>query len=170
MAHALKSVLAANLDAAYLEHMIDSIWHLRGSTSIDRLGSNEEALDRVEELLREQLKRQIHRSTDEVVFHSPLWEGYFGPNWLAMVIYDHGRFSTEQSGHHRILKYDLRSFHGFVFCLFGAAMFFAFGAADGGFAKGIKYAAFCFGWLYGMNMILAWLRIPRAIRKAVRST
>ncbi len=85
-----------------------------------------------------------------------------------MVIYDHGRFWLEQHENQRILKYDLRSLHGFVFCLFGAAMFFTFGAADGGLTKGLKYAAFCFGWLYGMNMLLAWIRIPRAIRKAVR--
>ena len=148
--------------------MIDSVWHLRGSVLIGHLVSEDDALDRIEGLLRAQLKRKIDRSHGEVVFHSPLWEGYFGPNWLAMVIYDQGRFWLEQREGQRLLKFDLRSLHGFVFCLFGAAMFFAFGAADGGLIQGLRYAAFCFGWLYGMNMILAWLRIPRAIRKALR--
>ncbi|NML06194.1 hypothetical protein [Sphingomonas sp. G-3-2-10] len=147
--------------------MLDFIWHLRGAATLKDTRSDSEVLDSVEQLLQRQRKTRILRSSDQVNFKSPLWEGYFGPNWLAMVIYDDGRFWIERSIGTRCLKYDLRSLHGFVFCLFGAVMFFGFGAADGGVVKGVKYAAFAFGWLYGMNMVLAWLRIPRAIRKAV---
>lgn len=48
-------------------------------------------------------------------------------------------------------------------------MFFGFGTLDGGIASGLKYAAFAFSWLYGMNILLAYLRVPRAIRNAMRT-
>jgi hypothetical protein len=123
-------------------------------------------LDRIEDLLERQRKPVIRRGEDDLVFDSPMWSDFFGPNWLAMVLYDRGRFWIEQGSDGRILRYDLRSLHGFVFCLFGAAMFFAGGLVEG-VAEGLKFAAIAFGWLYGMNMLSAWARIPRAIRKAV---
>ncbi len=49
-------------------------------------------------------------------------------------------------------------------------MFFAFGLADGGLLGGLKLAALAFGWLYGMNVLLALARVPPLIRKAVRDT
>jgi hypothetical protein len=86
-----------------------------------------------------------------------------------MVIYDRGRFWIEQDLGGRRLRYDLRSLHGMVFCLFGALMFFFFGLAGGGLSGGLKYAAAAFAWLYGMNVLLALGRVPLAIRRAVRS-
>ena len=88
-------------------------------------------------------------------FDDPLWRNPFGPNWHAMVIYDKGRFWIEQRVGVRMLRYDLRSLHGLIFCLFGALMFFAFGAMDGGLAGGITLAAIAFGWVYGMNILSA---------------
>lgn len=35
------------------------------------------------------------------------------------------------------------------------------------FWRGLKLAAFAFSWLYGPHLLMARLRIPRAIRKAV---
>jgi hypothetical protein len=46
-------------------------------------------------------------------------------------------------------------------------MFFVFGLLNIGLPAAAGYAAAAFAWLYGMNMVLAWSRIPRAIRKAV---
>jgi len=51
--------------------------------------------------------------------------------------------------------------------LFGAAMFFTAGSAGGNLSRGIMLAVFAFCWLYGMNMLLAWVRIPRLIRKTI---
>lgn len=150
--------------------MLDFIWHLRGSTPLKDVQSNEEVLDNVEHLLHRQRKSLIHRSSDGVIFKSPFWEDAFGPNWLAMVLYDGGRFWIKQDAGRRLLKYDLCSLHGFAFCLLVAVMFFAFGVASDGLIKGTKYAAFAFGWLYGVNMLLAWIRIPRAVRAAVAQT
>ena len=146
--------------------MWDFIWHLRGSTRIDGKGSNEAVLGRVERLLEQQRKPVTWRGADYLVFESPMWSDLFGPNWLAMVVYDRGRFWIEQGMGGRILRYDLRSLHGFIFCLFAAFIVFFVGLA-GGVGQGLKFAAIAFGWLYGMNMLLAWARAPRAIRKAV---
>jgi hypothetical protein len=149
--------------------MLDFIWHLRGSISLDGLGSNDATLDRVEHLLERQRKGVSDRGPDYLTFDDPLWSDPFGPNWLAMVIYDRGRFWIEQGLGGRRLRYDLRSLHGLVFCMFAAFMAFFFGLADGGLGGGLKWATLAFSWLYGMNILLALGRVPAAIRKAVRS-
>jgi len=149
--------------------MFDFIWHLRGSVALDGVGSNEAALDGVERFLEKQRKGVSERGPDFLEFDDPLWSAPFGPSWLAMVIYDRGRFWIEQGLGGRRLRYDLRSLHGMVFCLFGALVFFFFGLATGGLAGGLEYAAGVFAWLYGMNVLLAVTRVPKAIRKAVRS-
>lgn len=149
--------------------MFDFVWHLRGSVPLDGLGQNELVLDRVEGLLERQRKDVSERGADYVAFDDPLWSNPFGPNWLAMVIYDRGRFWIEQGLGGVRLRYDLRSLHGMVFCLFGALMFFFVGLAGGGLLGGLKFGAGVFAWLYGMNVLLALGRVPRAIRKAVRS-
>jgi hypothetical protein len=142
---------------------LDFIWHLRGTVVLDAATTNEAALRRVERLLDKQRKPVTERGPDHVAFEDPLWRDPFGPNWLAMVIYDRGRFWIEGGR----LHYDLRSLHGMVFCLLGAAMFFLFGLAGGGLAGALKFAALAFGWLYGMNVVLALGRVPGSIRKAV---
>ncbi|HTG78690.1 MAG TPA: hypothetical protein VL553_03725, partial [Sphingomicrobium sp.] len=121
----------------------------------------------VEALLERQRKYVTERDERHVAFDSPLWEGMFDPSWLAMAIYDRGRFWIADGFEGRRLRYDLRSLHGVVFCLFGAAMFFAFGLPDG-VTSGLKLAGLAFGWLYGGNMVLAWTRIPIAIRRAIQ--
>lgn len=148
--------------------MLDFGWHLRGSVPLDGLSRGITALDRVERLLQSQRKTVSERGSDYLVFNDPLWSNLFGANWLAMVIYDHGRFWIEQGHHGQRLRYDLRSLHGMVFCLFGALMFFVVGLS-GGLLGGIKYAAGAFAWLYGMNLVLAHVRVPNAIRKSVTS-
>jgi hypothetical protein len=147
--------------------MIDFIWHLRGSVRLDDLGYKVVALDRVEKLLEKQQKTVSERGSDYLIFNDALWSNPFGPNWLAMVIYDHGRFWIDQD--EQSIRYDLRSLHGMLFCLLGALTFFLFGIASGGLLGGIKFAAGIFAWLYGMNVLLAFVRVPRAIHKAVTS-
>lgn len=149
--------------------MLNLIWHLRGSVSLGGVETNEVVLDRIERLLDTQRNRDRERGQDSIIFEDPLWSDAFGPNWLAMVIYDRGRFWIEQGTGQRRLRYDLRSLHGMVFCLFGAMMFFLFGLANGGALGGLKWAAVAFGWLYGVNVLLALARVPLTIRKAVRT-
>jgi hypothetical protein len=147
--------------------MWDFIWHLRGSAPVHRSVSDEEVLDRVERLLERQRKPASWRGPSDLTFYVPLWEDLIGPNWLAMVIYERGSFWIEQSSRGRLLKYDLRSLHGLVFCLLVAITFFVFGITGNGLSEALSYAALGFGWIYGMNMVLARYRVPRAIRAAV---
>jgi hypothetical protein len=149
--------------------MLDFGWHLRGSVPLDGIGSDTVALDRVEQLLATQQKGVSERGSDYLIFDDPLWRNPFGPNWLAMVIYDRGRFWIEHGLRGRRLRYDLRSLHGMVFCLFAAFTAFFFGLADEGLSGGVKFAAGAFVWLYGMNILLALVRVPSGIRKAVMS-
>ena len=85
-----------------------------------------------------------------------------------MVLYDKGRIWIDQGLSGRTLRYELRSLHAFVFCLIGAAMFFVFGSLDGSLTSGLKFAALAFGWVYGMNLLLALVRVPRKFRKIAR--
>jgi hypothetical protein len=109
------------------------------------------------------------RDANQVTFDAPLWEDLLSSGHYAMVIYDRGRFWIDQELSGRTLRYELRSLHVLVFCLFGAVMFFAFGSLDGDFFGGLKLAALVFCWIYGMNLLLALARVPRKIRKVAHS-
>lgn len=146
--------------------MLDFIWHLRGSAALGN-APTDEVLDGLARLLEKQRKPVIERGTDYLVFDHPLWSGYFGRNWLAMVIYDRGIFWIEQREGERRLRYDLRSLHGFLFCLFAAVAAFFFGLLGDGWAHGLKFGALAFGWLYGMNLLLALARVPSSIEQAL---
>ena len=146
--------------------MIDVLWHLRGAVPLNA-GAADAALNGIERLLAEQRKPVVERTSNTLSFDAPLWEHLFGPNWRALVIYDQGRFWIDQGLSGVELRYELRSLHVFVFCLAGAAMFFAFGLADG-LIGGLKFAVMAFAWVYGINVLLTLVRVPRLIRKAVR--
>lgn len=145
---------------------LDLLWHLRGTVVLAETTTNEAVLRRLERLLKAQRKTVVERGTTHVAFASPLWGDLFASNWLSMIIYDRGRFWIEPGSK---LRYELRSLHGFIFCLLGAGIFFCFGFAFTGLPEGLKLAAMAFGWLYGGNILLALLRVPSAIKKAVRS-
>jgi hypothetical protein len=149
--------------------LLDFVWHLRGSVPLAEMSDHTAVLDSVEQLLEKQQQGASERSSDYVVFDNPLWLNLGGPNWLAMVIYDRGRFFIEQGVSGQKLRYDLRSLHAMVFCLFVAFIAFCFGFADGGITGGLRLAGGVFAWLYGANLLLALLRVPYAIRKAVSS-
>jgi hypothetical protein len=147
--------------------MWDFFWHLRGSTHVHTSASNEEVLDRIERFLERERKPVAQRGSDTIVFHAPFWGELIAPNWLAMAVYDHGRFWIEPGVRGQTVRYDLSSLHALFFCLFGAGIFFVFGLFGGSLSTAITFAGFAFGWIYGMNMVLAWARIPKAIRDAV---
>ena len=149
--------------------MFDFIWHLRGSVPLDGSSSNDSVLDRIESLLERQRKSVVVRDANQVTFYAPLWEDMFSSGHYAMVFYDQGRIWIDQGLRQRTLRYKLRSLHAFVFCLLGAAMFFVFGLLDGGLIGGFKFGALAFGWVYGMNLLLALVRVPSKIRKAART-
>ena len=148
--------------------MIDFFWHLRGSIPTDTDMNPSAIIQRIEGLLEKQRKDITERKDDFISFYTPLWSGIFGPNWLAMVIYEKGRFCVEHSASGCRLRYDLRSLHGFVYCLCAAVFFFVFTVFGNGLLMALGIAALAFSWLYGMNMLLAWIRVPHAIRKAIR--
>jgi len=85
-----------------------------------------------------------------------------------MVIYNYGRFWIDGDAKNRKLHYDLSSLHGFLLCIFFAAVIFLFDILGGGLTHAGHESLFVFGWLYGMNMMLAWVRIPLMIRDAIR--
>jgi len=147
--------------------VIENIWHLRGRTKLPQDAPDAIIFERLEAFLAKQHKPIVSQTNLSIAFNSPLWEDWLTPNWLALVIYDKGTFWIDVGLEGRSLRYDLRSWHGFLFCLAGALMFFAFAGAFGGVAEGIEAALFCFAWLYGGNMALAWARIPLAIKRAV---
>lgn len=143
------------------------LWRLHGSVELYRVTTDQELLDEVARWLKKQWKPVTERGSDFVVFNDPLFATPFTPNWVALSLFDHGRFWIEHEPVGRTLRYELRRLHGFVFCLFGAGVAFLFGLAVGGLAQGLKYGAVSFAWIYGGNALMSWLRVPAAVRKAV---
>jgi len=150
--------------------MIDKIWHLRGTTKLPPDVSDTIIFERLENFLAKQRKPITEQTASSIEFSSPLWEDVFTPNWLALVIYDQGKFWIENGLEGRSLRYELRSWHGLIFCFFGALMFLIFVSTVEDIATGSKFALLAFAWLYGGNMILAWGRVPFAIRKALNGS
>jgi hypothetical protein len=148
--------------------MFDLLWHLRGSIRLDGRLPDIEVLNRVEQMLEKQRKPTIERGSSSIFFEEPLWSNFWGPNWRATVIYDQGRLWIDQYEGQRSLRYDFRSLHAFVFCAVAATTFFVFGLLAGDLVQGLTIAALAFGWVYGMNLILALTRVPLLIRRTVR--
>jgi hypothetical protein len=138
------------------------LWHLGGSVPLDPMAGDEAVLDRLESLLDQQWKLISDRGPAHIEFDA----GFFGHGWSAMVAYDRGRFWIEEAGGGRTLRYDLRSVHGFLFCLLLAAVVFLIALAGEGIMAAATVAALAFGWLYGMNILQALIRVPPLIRRA----
>lgn len=63
-----------------MPRMLDFVWHIRGSVALDGVGSNDDALNRLEHLLDRQRKELSERGSDYLAFDDPLWSNPFGPN------------------------------------------------------------------------------------------
>jgi len=151
--------------------MIDNIWHLRGYVELPPDVTDAITIERLEEFLAKQAKPVRNDTSSSVSFYSPLWENpLIANNGLALAMYDHGNFRIESAPEGRYLRYDLRSLHGMTFCLAGALLFLVFVGFFQGIAAAVPVCLFTFGWLYGGNMLLAWVRIPRAIRNVVKGS
>lgn len=148
--------------------MFDAFWHLRGSLRLAGAAADDATLDRIQHFLERQCKAVNERSAHHVAFDDPLWRNFAKPNWLALVIFDRGTFWIERDRDERRLRYQLRSLHALIFCLFAAVLCCFFGLAAGSATAGLNYAALAFAWLYGMNMLTALVRVPSAIRKALK--
>ena len=144
--------------------MLDRIWHLRGSIPLSVNSSDAVVFDRLAKALSKQQKSIASRDHSSLDFDGPLIT--FGGNWHTLVIYDRGRFEIERGPNHAVLRYDLRSLHAFFFCL-GAGALFAGIALPEGWAAGLRMGLLAIGWLYGMNLILAVLRVPGWLQRAI---
>lgn len=145
--------------------MLHFLWHRRGSVPLQDI-AGDLALDRVEALFEQQGRKAIRSGADRVTFHAPLWATTPGGNWRAMAMYDGGTFWIDRNGEMPVLRYDLRSLHGFVFCLFAAISFAVVGSLESA-AMGLTIGALAFCWFYGGNYVAAAARVPPLIRNAV---
>jgi len=151
--------------------MIHLLWHLRGSVPLDAATSNEAALDRVAAMLEDVALDHVAPVSDDdmpVTERGPDFVA-FTPlvgRWHALAMYDRGRVWIDRGRDSRVLRYDLRGLHGFILCLFLGILVFCFGSTQG-IAQGIKVGALVFGWLYGVNLLIAIVRVPSLFRRTV---
>lgn len=138
--------------------LLDVLWHMRGSVDLNRTASDDVILRRVAKALERQRKPISDSGATFVEFDSPLFSDFFAPNWLALIIYDRGRIWIDRTGVAPVLRYDLRSLHGFIFCLVAAVL--------GGVAGGVGVGLGAFAWLYGMNILLALIRVRGVFERA----
>jgi hypothetical protein len=112
----------------------------------------------VGKILDQQKKPYKHRAKG-IDFDDPIWNDPFGPSWRTLIIFDRGKFWIEQQTTKRIMRYEIRSLHVFVFCLLGATMFATVGFLAEGIT-GLRLGLAALLWLYGMNLALAAVRVP----------
>jgi hypothetical protein len=149
--------------------MIDFLWDLRGTIWLNPDTDQSAVLDRIEQMLEKQRKPVIKRGSTSINFEEPLWSNFWSGNGRATLIYDRGKMWIHRDLEGRTLRYELRSLHTFTFCLVGALTFFVIGSLDGDFRQGLLFGSFAFGWVYGMNILMALIRVPRLIRRTARA-
>ena len=147
--------------------MLDFLWHLRGSITLAKVYLDAVTLDRVELLLKKERKEVIERGSGYLVFNAPFWGDPNDIAWFPMRIYGCCRFWIEQGIHENRLRYDLSSLRILIYWLFIASIGFWLVLTDDSLAGALKTAASAFAWFYGVSILLALLRVPPAIRKAV---
>lgn len=145
--------------------MLHFLWHRRGSVPLQNI-AGDLAMNRVERLLVQQRRTAIRSGAECVLFHAPLRTMPFAANWRPMAMFDRGSFWIDRNDAVPMLRYDLRSLHGFVFCLF-AAIVCTVVASRNGIETGLTIGALAFCWLYGGNVLLAAARVPPLIREAL---
>jgi hypothetical protein len=148
--------------------MFDWLWHLRGSVPLSAMAASETVIERVAVALKKQRKSVSRRGEGFIEFDEPLWRAFFVPNWLTLVIYDRGRIWIDDGPSGRRLRYDVRSLHAFIFCVGAAVLVTTIMSADRRIRAGAPFGLFAFGWLYGMNILLAFLRAPGFFLRAVQ--
>ncbi|QLC22511.1 hypothetical protein HFP51_10150 [Parasphingopyxis sp. CP4] len=89
-----------------------------------------------------------------------------------MALYDKGSFWIAQDGGSRILRYELRSWYVFVSCLAISSIILSFGIGDlvHGQFEGLSIlgaALLFFGFMYGLNVAFAKVRVAAGIKRAV---
>lgn len=142
-----------------------ALWRLRGLAVISPELPTALVMQRLEAVLADQHKAITRPEPNVVGFQSSLLAptGAFAANWLAMATCDRGRFWIEEKGDIRTLHYDLRLFELLVASSAFSGIAFLFQAATGDLATGAGTALFFFAVLYGVNRLLAWVRIPGRI-------
>lgn len=113
-------------------------------------------------LLKNQRKQITARAPDQLRYDGQRGLDFFG-NWRALASYERGQFWVEDGR----MRYDLRSLHGFLFCTTAASLIALVVALLGAPRQGLTFGAIAWGWLYGMNVLIAAVRVPLLIRQAV---
>lgn len=86
-------------------------------------------------------------------------------NWHPMVAFDDIDLEITQSFYGTFVNYRFSTSFIFRFVTCFSAIFFLFGASGRTWIEGAKLAVLSFGWVFGMNYLLGWLRGPRWLRK-----
>jgi len=152
-------LIAVPIESYAIVMRLNFVWHYRGRiVTRGNLGSDE-LLDCHEGMLVGQSK-ETSRGGDSVSFKVPIPLLSGGSRWDAMALFDSGAFWLDGPADDptAMVSFDLSCFWGFLFCLMPVAIGAVVGLNDP--EQGAIIAIMGFGWLYGVNQILARIRIP----------
>ncbi len=126
------------------------------------------------ELLKRRAVETLEMLTDSVteagmtVRSSPhlqdMFQGKIG-DWHPMVAIDDVDLEITQSFSGTFINYRLSTTFVFRLVTSFSVIFFLFGALGHSWVEGAKLAGLAFGWVFGTNYLLSWLRGPRWLRK-----
>lgn len=143
---------------------IDVLWTLRGRVDLDAT-PDDEVIARIRRMLGQQEKPVREDGPRAVGFREGLLEGPFLRRRGALTIFDTGRFWIEDDVGGRCLRYEVACREGLFFCAAAGGAFALIWALGAGWI-GVMYGfALGVGWIFGMNRLIAALRVPRLIRR-----
>ncbi len=86
-------------------------------------------------------------------------------NWHPMVAFDDIDVEIVNSFSGTVINYRFSITFALRFVAVGSVMFFLFGAMAHSWLEGARLAGMAFGWVFGVNYLLGWLRGPRWLKR-----
>ena len=148
--------------------MPNPLWTLRGSLEVPPGMTPAEQLDRIENGIADLGKRVFDRDGPTIVYSSWFWEDALGINRNPLLVYDRGRLWLDGSGGTSRLRYELSSLRFLLLCFAIAAAAGLFIGSQVGWRESAKVAFVGLAWLYGLNLLVALVRVPRFFRRLLR--
>lgn len=147
--------------------LFDFLWRTRGAVRLVEGPSRGDRLMRLAHAIEGQGKRVSERGGDFFKFEGSFIDGLRRPQWRALALYNHGRIWIESRPQGDLLRYDLSSLTIMTCCL---AVALAIGGGrypNHGPAAAAVTALAVFAALYGLNILIGYVRAWMFFRRAV---
>ena len=147
--------------------LLNFLWRTRGAIKLAEGPSRGDRLMQLAHAIEGQGKRVSERGGDFFKFEGSFIDGLRRPQWRALALYNQGRIWIETRPQGDLLRYDLSSLTIMTCCLALAAAIGGGRYPNHGPAAAAVTALAVFAALYGLNILIGYVRAWMFFRRAV---